>query len=697
MKKALSILIIAAMTAQMSIVSFAAEKSNDVQKVLSLIKPRIGSTEKFTNFESSIDDDSESGKRYRFFWSNDSENYSSLSVSCTEDGIITDYYSYNDSQDYYTDKASINKLDRNVALSKAQTLLNELNPQLKDKLFVEDNNQNNNIYGLMHYFNVKRYENGIPVSFNTGHLTINEDGSRIVNFNVNWTQNIDFAKPENVISADKAKELYKEKLGIELMYKDKHSNGRDYNDYVILPCYTEKNSNGRKFINALTGELTEETPFYLFARNTKSSEMAAYKDAGAGGASFTPAEEKELENLSGLLSKEEITANLKKLDYMKLPSDAKLNSSGLYKNQRDEKIYTLYFKKEISKDKFAGYNYTVNAQTGEVLSYNAYNSNDSGNKNLKSKDFAYKTMTDAAKYAAGDKFSEYEEEEFSYPDEKEKTSEYFSNDSSLRFIRKINGVPYDSDKIYINIDLSAGNISSYSIDYTTAEFPSVEKAIGIDAAYDKLFENVKYEPAYILSDKKAELVYKLENKSINIDAFTGTMLDYSLNEAKTGTPVYTDIKGHYAEDKINKLLSFGIGFSGDEFKPDEAIRQKDFIALLTAVFCNREILSDNDYDDIYRDAKRNGFLTDGEISPESSVTRIEAAKFLIRAMKLDRVAELDGIFKTNLKDITDGIGYASILSGMKIINGDENGNFNPNSNLSRADSAIIIYNYLSVN
>lgn len=697
MKKALSILIIAAMTAQMSIVSFAAEKSNDVQKVLSLIKPRIGSTEKFTNFESSIDDDSESGKRYRFFWSNDSENYSSLSVSCTEDGIVTDYDSYNNSQDYYTDKASINKLDRNVALSKAQTLLNELNPQLKDKLFVEDNNQNNNIYGLMHYFNVKRYENGIPVSFNTGHLTINEDGSRIVNFNVNWTQNIDFAKPENIISADKAKELYKEKLGIELMYKDKHSNGRDYNDYVILPCYTEKNSNGRKFINALTGEITEETPFYLFARNAKSSEMAADKGAGAGGASFTSAEEKELENLSGLLSKEEITANLKKLDYMKLPSDAKLNSSGLYKNQRDEKIYTLYFKKEISKDKFAGYNYTVNAQTGEVLSYNAYNSNDSGNKNLKSKDFAYKTMTDAAKYAAGDKFSEYEEEEFSYPDEKEKTSEYISNDSSLRFIRKINGVPYDSDKIYINIDLSAGNISSYSIDYTTAEFPSVEKAIDIDAAYDKLFENVKYEPAYILSDKKAELVYKLENKSINIDAFTGTMLDYSLNEAKTGTPVYTDIKGHYAEDKINKLLSFGIGFSGDEFKPDEAIRQKDFMTLLTAVFCNREILSDNDYDDIYRDAKRNGFLTDGEISPESSVTRIEAAKFLIRAMKLDKVAELDGIFKTNLNDITDGIGYASILSGMKIINGDENGNFNPNSNLSRADSAIIIYNYLSVN
>lgn len=255
MKKALSILIIAAMTAQMSIVSFAAEKSNDVQKVLSLIKPKIGSTEKFTNFESSIDDDSESGKRYRFFWSNDSENYSSLSVSCTEDGIITDYDSYNDSQDYYTDKASINKLDRNVALSKAQTLLNELNPQLKDKLVIEDNNQNNNIYGLMHYFNVKRYENGIPVSFNTGHLTINEDGSRIVNFNVNWTQNIDFAKPENIISADKAKELYKEKLGIELMYKDKHSNGRDYNDYVILPCYTEKKFQRKKIYKRFNGRV----------------------------------------------------------------------------------------------------------------------------------------------------------------------------------------------------------------------------------------------------------------------------------------------------------------------------------------------------------------------------------------------------------------------------------------------------------
>ena len=40
-------------------------------------------------------------------------------------------------------------------------------------------------------------------------------------------------------------------------------------------------------------------------------------------------------------------------------------------------------------------------------------------------------------------------------------------------------------------------------------------------------------------------------------------------------------------------------------------------------------------------------------------------------------------------------GYVAIAKGLNIVGGDENGCFNPNSALTRADAAIMIYNYLA--
>ncbi|NLM50551.1 MAG: S-layer homology domain-containing protein, partial [Clostridiaceae bacterium] len=61
-------------------------------------------------------------------------------------------------------------------------------------------------------------------------------------------------------------------------------------------------------------------------------------------------------------------------------------------------------------------------------------------------------------------------------------------------------------------------------------------------------------------------------------------------------------------------------------------------------------------------------------------------------------ASLEGIFKTGFMDeaeiAPELVGYVAIAKGFKIINGDENGNFLPKKALTRAEAAIIIYNYL---
>ena len=71
--------------------------------------------------------------------------------------------------------------------------------------------------------------------------------------------------------------------------------------------------------------------------------------------------------------------------------------------------------------------------------------------------------------------------------------------------------------------------------------------------------------------------------------------------------------------------------------------------------------------------------------------------YLVKMLGFDEVAKLNGIFKNEFKDsdIIDNtkIGYVSILSGMKVINGN-NGYINPKAYLTRAEALCIIYNYL---
>ena len=68
---------------------------------------------------------------------------------------------------------------------------------------------------------------------------------------------------------------------------------------------------------------------------------------------------------------------------------------------------------------------------------------------------------------------------------------------------------------------------------------------------------------------------------------------------------------------------------------------------------------------------------------------------MIRAMGAEKYAELSGIFKPMFPDISEKVGYISILAGMKVFCGDEKGNFNPKKQLTRAEAIMTIYNYLT--
>ena len=154
--------------------------------------------------------------------------------------------------------------------------------------------------------------------------------------------------------------------------------------------------------------------------------------------------------------------------------------------------------------------------------------------------------------------------------------------------------------------------------------------------------------------------------------------------------------------KITVLAENGIYLDGSEFKPDEAVLQKDFLYLLSkTMYYYGPVISsestDDDIDEFYLYLIRQGIVKQEEKAPESNVTREKALIFIIRALNFERVADLQNIFNCPFQD-KDEIdasltGYVTIAAGLGIVNS-SSASFRPKDMLKRSEAAVMIYNYL---
>ena len=275
-----------------------------------------------------------------------------------------------------------------------------------------------------------------------------------------------------------------------------------------------------------------------------------------------------------------------------------------------------------------------------------------------------------------------------------------------------NGAYVLDDAIRVSVDLTEGKIVEYEMDWYNGKLPSKDKVISIDEAYNILFDQIGMEVRYTVpnryektDNKKLEaiLVYGLKkDKPNDIDANTGKILNYEgIPYEKREKISYKDIEKSYAKDKINILTQYGIGFSGNEFKHSEKLNQRDFLFLL-AKANNSYLSSDisNNDEKLYSYLINTGIVKDDEKAPKKIMTKEEAIKYIIRALKYDKVADLNNIYKDLFKDTKDINpelkGYVSIAYGLKIVEG-SNGYLRPKAELKREDGANLIYNFLFSN
>ncbi len=660
-----------------------ADAQTEQARVLAIVRERIGDTARYEHFDSSSRTLKNGVTAHVFDWYTEKdENQASLSVLCTSGGVITDYHMYDSAAERKQAKPTVNKLPTAEAMGKAKVLMDKLNPQLAGTLVLSDTSNTESLYESGYTFLVTRTENGIPFYGQTGYLRVNAAADAIESFFMNYDETLQVPQHGELISKAQAESTYAQLLSMKLEYRVYHKN----RTRVIYPVYVPA-AEPHMYVSATEYNKVLDMRSYnredLFYAGSGTLNDSANKEESAD-IIFSEAEQAELEKVEGLLNSDAVLETILKNPILDIPEGLYVASRSRNKNIYAEQ-YTYTYRLESNKENtYASAHITADAKTGALLSYSTY------------RDFAAdaekKNTTEAAKAAAktlaGDVFGVY------------RADESYVSENSVRYYRYVNDTVFKADNIFVTVHPESGKVTQYSITYTDAQFPSVEGVISPTLAAEKMFAQIDYAPYYMAryaADGKAEVcvVWVLdEEKPTAIEPFSGVLLNGYSNApyAEDVWNGYTDIEGHYAQPQLETLARFGIRFADGACAPDSVITQADFIDFLTRAFY---AAGTQDIEQAYARAESRGILTAAERADAAPVTRADAAKYLIRALGLEEIASLEGIYVCPFSDVTENIGHISILNAMGVVRGDGAGKFNPKASLTRADAAILIYNYLS--
>lgn len=662
-----------------------AESHASAEKILSSVRSRIPDTSIYTDFDSITYQEGEKTV-YSFNWSTSKDgNFKSMSVSALESGIIISY-GITDTSSKQT-PSGFDRITTEEAKLRTKELVKKLNPMLSDKLDLSYTASSESFSATSISFSITHMESGIPVLGDYGIVTVDLNAEKILTFNLSYTDGLTYPSPIKIVDLATAKKAFASDIGPDLFYRIQTNNAEK--TVKIFPVYAPKTDD--VYINALTGKAEKIIPYFdhLFSQFGSSDSIAN----GTVNKEFTEAELKELSNLKKLLSKSDAEQLLRENKLLGITEDYILEEYTTRKISNIEDTYgnALVFRKSV-QDKPSFIQVQINAETGEILSYSRLiDEGVSTEAQPPTKEAALTIFKELApKKHTGYRLRESDET----------SSVYYI------FDRYVNNIRVEGNTASVEFD-SQGNLVSWRISYTNQTFPNLGRLASREEICNELFSSANFSLVYVpqKSDKSlkhpdhASLIYSLDSTNIYFDAETKIRINYDGSPYKETavSEAYTDISNHYAEEKINLLRRFGIGFDSPTFCPDATILQKDFIQLLVSSTGAMETVligNDTPTDNYYSAAKRLGILKDDEVSPDSFVTRLDAAKYICRSLGIEKYAQLDHIFSCPFDDVSQGKGYVTLLWGLEILKGTGKNTFSPNDNLTRAQSAILIYNIL---
>lgn len=682
MKKILSILVALSLVLASAVPVLAENTdSKGLEKAILQVKNVVMIPSDYKDFQYSSNSYDENGRKVTVWYLNwNNSDYSGgISATCEDGGYLINFNKYDNKP-----KEGLGAVNKDAAQKNAAAFLAKVRPDMASELkLMDDNNYSNSD---RHLFDYKLVKNGAIVGYVDANVEVDKYSGEVTGYNFTGSgeQMTGFPDANGVIGLDAAKQAYLDKIKVALNYYSNY----DYNKrtLTIFPAYSVSN-NTAKAINAKTGEAV---PLY--------NDMTVYPMSGYGGAKnqastadaksdFTTEELDAIDGVSGLITKENAESILRG----KIPglaSSAKVTSTSLSKNYAEKDKYQW----EIGFDGAYG---VVNAKTGDLMSFYVY---DLGTKKgTKITEAKAKEKAEAfIKQLEPDKFtqSRYYENPTYYMDKINPGT----TDFSFNYYRQVNGIDFIGNGFSVIVDKDTGTITHYDCTwFDNVTFPAIDNVISPDKAFDAINVSGKMGLMYKkVNEGETALVYDFTNPAGNylIDPSNGAKIGWDGKPYKeTATPEYSDIKGHWAEGTIMKLLENGYYLQGEKFNPNQKINQLSFLRYLYS-----PIQTYYDDDDFYKMMINDKIVKDGEKAPTAMLTRQDAAKFVVRFLGQGKAAEHPEIFINPFQDkVSDAYkGYAAICYGLKVMQGDKNGRFNGTNQVTNAEAATIIYNALQV-
>lgn len=172
----------------------------------------------------------------------------------------------------------------------------------------------------------------------------------------------------------------------------------------------------------------------------------------------------------------------------------------------------------------------------------------------------------------------------------------------------------------------------------------------------------------------------------------------------------------WAKEHIMALYNKGVidGIGDKEFAPEQTVTREQFVKIASALCTMPETPSDAGFEDVvsgsWYEKYVNGAKAISLISGKDektfgvgeNITRQDAAVVLFNALKISKPEAVEGISIDELgfADSDSISAYAlyavSVLNKLGVINGDNNGYFNPTANATRAEAAVMINKVLKL-
>jgi hypothetical protein len=170
----------------------------------------------------------------------------------------------------------------------------------------------------------------------------------------------------------------------------------------------------------------------------------------------------------------------------------------------------------------------------------------------------------------------------------------------------------------------------------------------------------------------------------------------------------TDISRHWAAPCIEEMTAIGLfkGYPDGSFKPDQQLSQAEALALVMRIAADDDTTVDEDKDKselsqvpawVRGDADkaaRKGIIKLNRFHSAVQASRAQTAVMIAKALGLEPVDTSDIPFKDGILLSQEDVGYILALHQEGILKGTPNGNFNPNSAITRAEMATILQRLL---